>query len=243
MRLKWASLLLAVLGVICILLPLHIAMTGVCFLGLAAVLLVLHLIDGKRCEKRLRPILLALTALAAAVIFGGMLYIDAEGRNDGIPTDGPEFVVVLGAQIYGDQPSLTLKERLDLAVDYLNAYPRSTVIVSGGRGDDEILTEAAVMEKYLLANGISQSRILKEERAIDTRQNLLYSKALADGQGIDTDSVVIITSEFHLCRAKYYARAMGMEAYGLGSRTWPWILMVNYELREVFAFVKAIVLT
>ena len=243
MKEKRAALILAILGTICILLPLHITMTGVCFLGLAAVLWLLQMIGGKACEKWLRPVLIGLTALAAAVVFGGMLYVGIEGNNDEIPSDGPEFVVVLGAQIHGEQPSLTLKERLDLAKDYLDANPAAAVFVSGGQGADEICTEASVMEQYLLTQGIAEDRIVKEEQASDTRQNLLYSRALADERGIDTDSVVIITSEFHLCRAKYYARAMGMEAFGLGSKTWPWILMVNYELREVFAFVKAIALT
>ena len=68
---------------------------------------------------------------------------------------------------------------------------------------------------------------------------LRESAELAKERGIDTGSVLIITSDFHMPRAKYIAGKLGMTPYGLTSDTWPWILKVNYQLREVFAFVKA----
>ena len=58
--------------------------------------------------------------------------------------------------------------------------------------------------------------------------------------GFDTSRVLIVTSDFHMCRAKYIAKTLGMEPYGLSSGTWPWILKLNYTLREVFAFCKAV---
>ena len=150
-------------------------------------------------------------------VFGAMAYIDRSGRSDTFEAgSAPEFVVVLGAQVQGDEPSLTLKKRLDLALSYLNDHPQAKVIVSGAQGADEAYTEAYVMAK-----------------------NLEYSRVLAEQHGMDTTSVLIITSDFHLCRAKYLARRLGMEPYGLASQTWPEILRVNYLLREVFAFIKA----
>ena len=93
--------------------------------------------------------------------------------------------------------------------------------------------------KYLIEQGVDESRVIQEEQAHDTRENLEYSRVLAEQHGMDTASVLIITSDFHLCRAKYLARKLGMEPYGLASQTWPEILRVNYLLREVFAFIKA----
>ena len=173
-------------------------------------------------------------------VFGAMAYIDRSGRSDTFEADGaPEFVVVLGAQVQGDQPSLTLKKRLDLALSYLNDHPQAKVIVSGAQGADEAYTEAYVMAKYLIEQGVDESRVIQEDQAHDTRENLEYSRVLAEQHGMDTASVLIITSDFHLCRAKYLARKLGMEPYGLASQTWPEILRVNYLLREVFAFIKA----
>ena len=230
----------AALGIICIALPFHIAMTGICFLALAAVCAALRLLRGKKQERTWRVVLLSLTAVCMLTVFGAMIYIDREGRSDTFE-DGvaPEFVVVLGAQVQGDQPSLTLKKRLDLTLDYLNEYPQAKAIVSGGQGPDEAYTEASVMADYLTVRGIAAERILREEKASDTRENLLFSREIAETNGMDTRSVLIITSDFHLCRAKFLARKLGMQAYGLASQTWPVILRLNYLLREVFAFVKA----
>ena len=80
---------------------------------------------------------------------------------------------------------------------------------------------------------------MQETQARDTRENLIFSAELAEKRGVNTESVLIITSDFHMTRAKYIARTLGMTSYGLTSSTWPWVLKVNYELREVFAFVKA----
>ena len=147
---------------------------------------------------------------------------------------------MLGAQVQGDRPSLTLKKRLDKALEFLQAHPDRTVIVSGGQGPDEAHTEASVMAQYLLAHGADASQILEEPQASNTRENLLFSAKLAEEAGFDTSRVLIVTSDFHMCRAKYIARTLGMEPYGLSSGTWPWSLKLNYTLREVFAFCKAV---
>ena len=149
---------------------------------------------------------------------------------------------MLGAQVQGDRPSLTLQKRLDKAAEFLRAHPDAVVFVSGGQGPDEACTEASVMARVLREAGIDAERIIEEPEASDTRENLIFSAALAKARGIDTARVLIITSDFHMCRAKYIARSLGMEPYGLASNTWPWILKVNYTLREVFAFCKAVFL-
>ena len=236
----WVIALLTVLGAVCLALPLHIGMTGVCLLLLAAVLLALRLLKKKNAPKHWSRLLTGLTAAGMAVIFGAMGYIAVQGQDSVMTQDEtPEFVVVLGAQVQGDEPSLTLKKRLDLALSYLNDHPQAKVIVSGAQGADEAYTEAYVMAKYLIEQGVDENRVIQEEQAHDTRENLEYSRVLAEQHGMDTASVLIITSDFHLCRAKYLARRLGMEPYGLASQTWPEILRVNYLLREVFAFIKA----
>ena len=219
----WLIAAIALLGAVCLALPLHIGMTGVCLLLLAAVLLALRILRKKDAPRVWSRVLIALTAVSMAVIFGAMGYIS-----------------VLGAQVQGDGPSLTLKKRLDKALEFLQAHPDRTVIVSGGQGPDEAHTEASVMAQYLLAHGADASQILEEPQASNTRENLLFSAKLADEAGFDTSRVLIVSSDFHMCRAKYIAKTLGMEPYGLSSGTWPWILKLNYTLREVFAFCKAV---
>ena len=236
----WVIALVAVLGAVCLALPLHIGMTGICLLLLAAVLLALRILKKKNAPEHWGRLLTGLTAAGMAVIFGAMGYIAVQGQDSIMAQDEtPAFIVVLGAQVQGDQPSLTLKKRLDLALEYLTGHPQASVVVSGGQGADEAYTEASVMAKYLTARGVDESRVLLEEQASDTRENLEFSRTLAQTHGMRTDRVLIITSDFHLCRAKYLAKKLGMEPYGLASRTSPEVLRVNYLLREVFAFVKA----
>ena len=121
---------------------------------------------------------------------------------------------MLGAQVQGDGPSLTLKKRLDRALLFMQENPDKTVIVSGGQGPDEAHTEASVMAAYLIAHGADALRVIEEDRASNTRENLLFSAQLAEARGLDTSRVLIITSDFHMCRAKYIARTLGMEPYG-----------------------------
>lgn len=237
----WLIALIALAGAVCLALPLHIGMTGVCLLLLAAVMLALRILKKKDAPRVWSRILIGLTAASMAVIFGAMGYIAVQGRDSSMQeADVPDFIVVLGAQVQGDGPSLTLKKRLDRTLEFLQANPDKTVIVSGGQGADEVHTEASVMAQYLLARGAQPAQVIEEDQASNTRENLLFSAALAEARGIDTSRVLIVTSDFHMCRAKYIARTLGMEPYGLTSRTWPWILKLNYTLREVFAFCKAV---
>ena len=215
-------------------------MTGICLLLLAAVLLALRILKKKNAPKHWSRLLTGLTAAGMAVIFGAMGYIAMQGQDSVMTQDEtPEFVVVLGAQVQGDEPSLTLKKRLDKTLEFMQEHPDRTVIVSGGQGPDEAHTEASVMARYLVEHGADASRIIEEDKAPNTRENLLFSAKLAEAAGLDTSRVLIVTSDFHMCRAKYIARTLSMEPYGQASDTWPWILKVNYTLREVFAFAKA----
>lgn len=240
MKLLVFAALCALLGIVCVVVPFGIWTTGVCLLGLAAVLAVLWLLKRRGAGKAWSRMLITLTAAVMTVVFAAMGIIALQGRDSDMSGETPEFIVVLGAQIQGEQPSLTLRKRLDRAAEYLLAHPEATVIVSGGQGADEIMTEASVMKRCLTEKGVAPERILEEERASTTRENLIFSAALAQTHGLDTSSVLIVTSDFHMARAKYIARTLGHEPSGLASDTWPWILKVNYTLREVFAFCKAV---
>lgn len=230
---------LTLLAAVCVVIPLGFWVTGLCLLALASVLAALYWLDRRNKPVIWRRLLIALTAFVMALVLGAMTLIAVKGRQDDHMDQYPEFAVVLGAQIHGDQPSLTLRRRLDKAAEYLQDHPQATVIVSGGQGADELQTEASVMREYLIQKQIAPERIVEEPLASDTRENLQFSAALAEELGMDTKKVLIITSDFHQLRAKYIARSLGMEPYGLSSKTAPWILKINFELREVFAFVKA----
>ena len=148
-----------------------------------------------------------------------------------------DYVIVLGAGLDGDKPSRTLTDRLERTVEYMKKFPESTAIVSGGMGTGETITEALAMERYLISHGIEKHRIIKEEKAENTNENLRFSKAIIDSAG--GGSIAVISSDYHIFRAQKLAEAQGIDAVMLAAETSMPVLRINYAMREGFAFIKA----
>ena len=133
--------------------------------------------------------LLLSAVLAGAVTFAGLFGAVLYGSYDHIQGD-PRAMVVLGCQVMPDgEPSILLRDRLDRALDYLEDHPDLTVVVSGGQGDNEPVTEARCMADYLMERGVEEDQLLLEERSHNTDQNLRYSRELLEAEG-DRKSVV-----------------------------------------------------
>lgn len=153
-------------------------------------------------------------------------------------TDRPATVVVLGAGIRSaDTPSRMLRDRLDSALEYLQAHPRAVCIVTGGQGSDEPCTEAEVMAHYLQQHGIEAERILQEDRAANTYENLQYSMQIIRDEGLPTD-LVIATQEFHQYRASQMARAAGAGEISALTSASPPHLLLCYWVRECAAICR-----
>lgn len=145
-----------------------------------------------------------------------------------------DYIIVLGAQVRESGPSAALKYRLDEAVEYLEDNPKTICIVSGGQGANEPYSEAEGMAQYLKEQGIDASRILLEDKSLNTEQNMEYSKALIK----DGASVGIITNDFHLFRAKQIARKYGLDnVCGIAAKSTP-VYLPNNMLREFLAEIK-----
>lgn len=152
--------------------------------------------------------------------------------------DQIDYLIVLGAGVNGTSPSLSLLDRLETAAAYLHAHPTCKAVVSGGQGTGEDISEAQAMETYLISHGIARDRILKEEQAENTEQNLLYSYQIIQKE-TTAPSVAIVSSEYHLYRAKWIARRLGYHPAGLAAPTSGFFLKINYFLREALAVLKA----
>lgn len=167
------------------------------------------------------------------------LIIYNSGFQENIRTD---YLIILGAGVNGKTVSLTLKERLDKGIDYLNQNPGTRVVVSGGKGFGEEITEAEAMKKYLVECGISSSRIIMEDKSTSTMENFKFSKkVLSDIRSQDNTKIMIITSDFHMLRAKMLAQRNGFEAYGITCGT-PISVRLNSYAREYFAFIKSLII-
>ena len=224
--------------------PWGMRFSGFLLAGLAAVLVMALLLDrwaaasktGRLCRRVFQTALtLALVSLICIES-----YVINIGRSDlsALPADA---VVVLGAGVNGTQPSLSLYPRLTVALDYLEENPDVPVVLTGGRGYGEEITEAQCMYDWLTARGVDPARLILEEQAGNTAENFAFSKELLEEQGIDPaeDSVAVVTNDFHIARSRLIAVRQGYgHAFGVPAEL-PWLhLEVNYYLREAFAMVK-----
>lgn len=170
----------------------------------------------------------------------GYLLSRGEQDNSAIPADA---VIVLGAGVNGETPSLILQSRIHTAADYLALHPDIPVVLSGGQGPGETITEAEAMRRELVAMGIEADRLFLEEQSTSTAENFAFSKDILERQGIDTDTAVIavVTSDFHCARAHLIAQREGMRTLDVPSEI-SWLLLnANYYVREAFAMVKTLI--
>lgn len=149
-------------------------------------------------------------------------------------TEAPDAqtLIVLGAGLHGDQPSLTLSARLKVALDYLREHPGAVAVLTGGQGAGETVTEASAMAKWLTDRGVSPQRLYLEEQATDTRENLRFSRAVMERESL-SGPVAVLSNGFHLFRAELLAKSAGLGAVQTVSAPIPvaWLIPSVY-LRE-----------
>ena len=197
--------------------------------ALAAVLLTILRFGGKRLRKTV-----GLLFLAGCIILGAVeAPIVANARTDADPKR--DYLIVLGASVYGTRPSVSLENRLKSALSYLNTYPESKAVLSGGQGAGEDITEAECMRQWLEKNGVAPERLLLEDASSSTYENLAYSKAMIEKDGGNPSSVAIVSNTYHLYRAKLIAASLGMEAAGVAGIPGLKLYMCGMFLREAVA--------
>lgn len=156
----------------------------------------------------------------------------------GMKTSGKknlDYVVVLGAHVKGDVPSKALELRLKAALKYARENEDTILILSGGQGFGEDITEAKCMENYLTAHGISRERLVLEENSTSTMENLKFSDKLT---GCRKKNTGVLSNNFHVYRAVKLAKKMGYEhPFGIAAESDP-VMQVHYVVREVAALVK-----
>lgn len=183
---------------------------------------------------RIIIVTMVIVALSAYLIIQGFMVSHFNDKAEA----KVDYLIVLGAQVKEDGPSAVLKYRLDEAIEYLNANPNTICIVSGGKGTNEPLEEAEGMAKYLVKNGIEKSRIIKENKSLNTKENIINSKKLME----DNKSVAIVTNDFHMFRALIIAKDNGLANPQSLSSTSAKLYLPNNMLREFMALIKYYIL-
>ena len=159
---------------------------------------------GNSPQRKKRYWLTALLILLGLglVLFGTLEIVIATHSRDRLKEDPqPEVMVIFGCQMRKDGPSILLKDRLDTALTYWEEHPDIKIVVTGGKGDDEHVSEAQGMYDYLAAHGVDGESIYMEDKSRNTWQNVNYTFALMEREGWNLmDDVLLVSSGFHLAR-------------------------------------------
>ena len=174
-------------------------------------------------------IIIYAAALVFFCIMGALLSSSAHKKAD----YNKDVLVVLGCAVRGDKVSLTLKYRLDAALEYLDHSPDTHVIVSGGKGDGENLSEAQAMKDYLVSHGVDSSRITMEDKSTSTWENFKFTREILDERFPDA-SVAFVSTAFHVYRSGRVAIMNGIEAEGYAAKD-VWYSAPNNYMRESIA--------
>ena len=195
-------------------------------------------------RKKLWFRVLLAVLIAGVLAFGGLLGAVLWGSYDHVQGD-PQIMVILGCQVKPWGPSVLLQDRLDKALSYLEDHPDLTVVVSGGQGPDEHISEAQCMYDYLTAHGVDGEQILLEDQSHNTVQNLRYTVDLLAKAGYDTTAdMVVVSNGFHLTRVRMLWNRVCGGDYNLSTLAAPSSHVpsrLKMYIREPLALVKSFV--
>ncbi|SNV71742.1 putative lantibiotic resistance protein [Mammaliicoccus stepanovicii] len=152
-----------------------------------------------------------------------------------------QYIIVLGAGIIGDKVTPLLKARLDKAIKLQRKNKNTKIIVSGGQGDDEIISEAEAMKQYLLNNGVLNETIIKEEKSTNTEENLIYSYRIMEKMDAHPFSI-IVSNHFHILRAGLISKKLKMKATVTGGSSKKYFYP-NAYVREFIAILYMYIMT
>ena len=172
------------------------------------------------------------TALIAALaLLAALECLVISGMNAAAPP-GMDYLMVLGASVYGDSPSPALIRRINAVTDCLDRHPDAVIIATGGQGAGERITEARCIRDELVKRGVDPARIRMEDKSTNTRENMAFSRALIDR---DDAAVGIVTNNYHIWRSLRLARRAGLtNVYGIAAEyTGP--TLIHFMVREAVA--------
>ena len=177
--------------------------------------------------------------LVTIVLVFGLLVVGATEaviihKSFGDPQESVDYVVVLGAKVNANGPSVSLWDRICAAYQYAEEHPDTILILSGGQGTDEPVTEAECMFRELFWLGIDPDRLWTEHFATSTWENLKFSLDIIEEEtGVRPAKIGVLSSEYHLFRASLFAKACDVEFVGIPARTSRWGQRINHFMREV----------
>ena len=192
----------------------------------------------KICKKLKKSLLwllsLAILAIAAPFAVNGWMVASTASRilttEEAAKLQNVDCIVVLGCAVRPDgTPSPMLAERLQRSVELYEAGAAPKLLMSGDNGQVEY-NEVAAMGNYALQKGIPSYDIFLDYAGFSTYESMYRAQAI-----FQAEKIIIVTQKYHLHRALYIAKAMGLDAYGVSSDTQVFAGQTNRDIREILA--------
>ncbi|MGX7068553.1 ElyC/SanA/YdcF family protein [Gemella bergeri] len=142
-----------------------------------------------------------------------------------------DYVVVLGAGLVGERVTPLLAGRIQKGIKIYRKNPGSKLIMSGGQGSDEVVSEAFAMKNYALERGVPADDIIMEDKSRNTEENVKFSKKLIK----DAGRFALVTNYYHVYRALVLAKAQGIRCIGYGAST-KLYFSINAFVREFVGY-------
>ena len=149
--------------------------------------------------------------------------------------NGRDFdcILVLGAGVWGDvesaRPSHMLEDRLKVGIELYKMGASNKIIMSGDHGRKDY-DEVNVMKDYAIENGVESKDVFMDHAGFSTYESMYRAKEIFTAK-----KILIVTQKYHLYRAIYDARALGLDAYGVSANLRGYGGQAYYDFREVFA--------
>ncbi len=189
-------------------------------------------------QKNLIYKLIVLVSLLLATPILINAYILQQGENQINTTSAQvapaETAIVLGARVYSNgNASPVLMDRLDTAIELYQAGKVKKLLLTGDHGQTNY-DEVNNMRKYVLSKGVPDVDIFMDHAGFSTYESMYRARDV-----FAVKKAVVVTQQFHLPRALYIARAMGLEVSGIVADKRDYVGMDYLELREFLARNKA----
>ncbi len=180
-----------------------------------------------------------LYAVLCLLLLSVIIFIAAEVKaHKGNAKGEKDYLLILGCRVRGDEAEETLRMRCEKAADYLKEHPETVAVACGGIvHDDQSISEAQAIEENLISKGIERDRIIREDKSTTTVENFRNAKIII---GADTHQLALLSSDFHLMRARLIAKKAGLDCETVSAHSPKKEKVKNY-IREFFAFIIFII--
>lgn len=189
-------------------------------------------------KKRVLRTLAILIALAVLLPLGTSYYVMASTESRIITPEeaaklDADAILVLGARVWDNgQPSGILKDRINAGIALYEAGASDRILMSGDHGQEDY-DEVNAMKDYAIESGVAPEVIFMDHAGFSTYESVYRARDI-----FQIKTVVIVTQKYHLYRALFVARALGLNAYGVSADRRDYNPYILFSVREIFARCK-----